>query len=398
MNKVITDEILRSVSPTVADTFRHWRSMLYDRVDFNMPQSRLHSYAHTERVLLHALNLASAIYGDNASQRPMEVLAHAALFHDTRRQDEYIDRGHGARGAVAYEEFCHRNKDMVYHPEAAYLMRYHDIDDSTGVEQIKAHFGKEADDVLKLYAIFKDADALDRGRLGSLGLDEKFLRTDAARANVSFANRLVAETVDPVFLQKIDRLVHSSVSRKMLLVIDPQVDFIDGTLPVPGAHEAMDHLALYIGDNEGMYKCKIVSADRHPYDHLSFRDNGGEWPRHCVHDSVGAAIWPAVLDALYSTAGDCHILHKGEKNDREEYSIFESEHAATAIQEIVSRNNITDIDICGLAGDICVLSSLRQGLEKLPGVRFNVLTDFSPSIDGGAALGAFIRDHLPAES
>ena len=127
---------------------------------------------------------------------------------------------------------------------------------------------------------------------------------------------------------------------------------------------------------------------------MSFCDNGGEWPRHCVHDTVGAAIWPAVFDALYSTAGDCRILHKGEATDREEYSIFDSSQAAAAIQETVGRCKITDIDICGLAGDVCVLSSLRQGRELLPEVRFNVLTDFSPSIDGGTALSAFIRDHL----
>lgn len=390
---VITDEILKTVSPAVADTFRRWQSLLYDRVDFNMPQSRLHSYAHTERVLLHALNLASAIYGDSGSL-PMEILAHAALFHDTRRQDEYLDRGHGARGAVAYGEFCKRNSDMVYHPEAAYLMRYHDIDDAIGRDRIVKELGDDADATLSLYAIFKDADALDRGRLGSLGLDEKYLRTDAARASVNFANRLVAETVDPVFLQKIDRLVRSSLSCRMLLVIDPQIDFIDGTLPVPGAREAMDILARYIADTEGTYKCKIVSADRHPYGHMSFSDNGGEWPHHCVHDTVGAAIWPSVFDALYSTAGDCRILHKGEQSDREEYSIFDCQQAAIEIQETVSRCKITDIDICGLAGDICVLSSLRQGRELLPEVRFHVLTDFSPSIDGGAALAAFIRDHL----
>lgn len=41
-------------------------------------------------------------------------------------------------------------------------MRYHDLDDSKGVEAIRKAFGKDADRVVRLYEIFKDADALDR--------------------------------------------------------------------------------------------------------------------------------------------------------------------------------------------------------------------------------------------
>ena len=51
---------------------------------------------------------------------------------------------------------------MTYHPETVYLMRYHDLDDSKCVEAIRKAFGKDADRVVRLYEIFKDADALDR--------------------------------------------------------------------------------------------------------------------------------------------------------------------------------------------------------------------------------------------
>lgn len=182
----------------------------------------------------------------------------------------------------------------------------------------------------------------------------------------------------------------STESGRMLLVIDPQIDFISGALPVPGAEAAMDALARHITTSDGMYRCKIITADRHPYRHLSFLDAGGQWPRHCVHDTVGAAILPAVFDAVYSTAGTSHVLHKGQSADREEYSIFQNEAAAREISRIVASENIGTIDICGLAGDVCVLSSLRDGIAQLPDIRFNVLTEFSPSLDGGDALRAFI--------
>ena len=76
----------------------------------------------------------------------------------------------------------------------------------------------------------------------------------------------------------------------MLLVVDPQIDFVSGSLPVPGAAEAMDSLATYILSNPQSYDLKIVTADNHPFNHSSFADAGGKWSRHCVRSSVGAAI------------------------------------------------------------------------------------------------------------
>lgn len=36
------------------------------------------------------------------------------------------------------------------------------------------------------------------------------------------------------------------MTNKILLIIDPQIDFINGTLPVPGAEGAMNSLADYV--------------------------------------------------------------------------------------------------------------------------------------------------------
>lgn len=182
--------------------------------------------------------------------------------------------------------------------------------------------------------------------------------------------------------------------RRLLLIIDPQVDFITGTLPVPGAEKAMDSLADYITVNSDTYTEIVITADRHPADHFSFAPQGGEWPVHCVHDSVGAAIWPRLYDAALVTGCPVTVLHKGERPDVEEYSIFQNTYSCAALAGIVERRGITHIDICGLAGDVCVLSSLGDGLRVLPGIRFGVLARYSPSLDGGKALETFITENL----
>lgn len=179
---------------------------------------------------------------------------------------------------------------------------------------------------------------------------------------------------------------------RLLLIIDPQVDFISGTLPVPGAEGAMDNLARYIADNDGRYVHKVVTADRHPFNHCSFIENGGEWPRHCVHDTIGAAIWPPLFPALYETSGQVTFLYKGEKSDEEEYSILKNPVTREQLLAIIRDNNIDSIDICGLAGDVCVLTTLIDAIHLLPKEMLNVLPQFSPSIDGGTKLTEAIKD------
>lgn len=201
----------------VGRLFVEQADFLYSQVNFNMPDSPLHAKAHCERVLLHALATGAEESGAD-DMEGLEILAHAAVFHDTRREDEYLDTGHGARAAVYYEQFCRESDGKVkFHPEAAYLMRYHDLDDKVGIEAIRRDFGPEgkyrghgtdkAPWVERLYAIFKDADALDRWRLGRWGLDVKYLRTPSARNRVNTAKALVTDTMDPQILAYYDKLI-----------------------------------------------------------------------------------------------------------------------------------------------------------------------------------------------
>ncbi len=40
----------------------------------------------------------------------------------------------------------------------------------------------------------------------------------------------------------------------MLVIVDPQNDFINGALPVPGAEKAMNDLAEYVKENGRKYR------------------------------------------------------------------------------------------------------------------------------------------------
>ena len=177
--------------------------------------------------------------------------------------------------------------------------------------------------------------------------------------------------------------------KKLLLIVDPQIDFITGTLPVAGAAKAMDALATYVKEQGNEYTVKIVTADWHPYHHSSFADEGGVWPRHCVQHSVGAAIWESLLVALNESKGGFTLLYKGDSIDKDEYSIMQNNASADILARLIKALKIEQIDICGLAGDICVLNTAKDLCAISAGMKVNVLEEFSPSLDDGSALREF---------
>lgn len=180
---------------------------------------------------------------------------------------------------------------------------------------------------------------------------------------------------------------------KLLMVVDSQIDFIGGSLSVNGAAEVMDALANYIHEYGGQYDYRIVTNDWHPLSHCSFKENGGTWPMHCVQYSMGAAIYPGLIEPLFDPKFVTKVLTKGNLPKVEEYSIFKNSTSASHIKLIMGLRNIQQIDLCGIAGDYCVLDTLKDGIELYGKDMFNVLMPYIASIDGGKALNDFINEN-----
>lgn len=176
--------------------------------------------------------------------------------------------------------------------------------------------------------------------------------------------------------------------RRMLLLVDPQIDFITGSLKVPGAKEAMAGLSAFLVNNDKRYSDIIITLDFHPWNHCSFQSSGGMWPKHCLAGSAGAAIWPVLNNALACSSARIHTELKGCAPDREEYSIFRNMEARKRLTGLFE--NTDEIELCGIAGDVCVLDTLKDGI-KLINRKFKLLKEFSPSIDGGRKLDNFAR-------
>jgi nicotinamidase/pyrazinamidase len=140
-----------------------------------------------------------------------------------------------------------------------------------------------------------------------------------------------------------------------LLIVDFQQDFIPpaGALAVPRGDEIAARLNELAADER--YSVVLATRDWHPADHGSFRERGGAWPRHCVQETEGAQLHPALdLDRIDA------ILDKGQRQDTDGYSAFESDE----LRQLLREQAVTAVTVVGLATDYCVLNTARDALRE----------------------------------
>ncbi|CDN54410.1 Nicotinamidase [Neorhizobium galegae bv. officinalis bv. officinalis str. HAMBI 1141] len=180
---------------------------------------------------------------------------------------------------------------------------------------------------------------------------------------------------------------------KALLLIDIQNGFCPGgNLPVAHGDEIVPVANQLI--EGGGYDVIVASQDWHPENHGSFasRHAGkkpfdmGElsgqpqvmWPDHCVQGTPDAEFHPDLnIDAVD------YIQQKGENPAVDSYSAFRDndQAATTGLAGYLRAQQVTELDLCGLATDYCVKFSALDAAEMLPGVKVRFIEDASRGID-----------------
>ncbi len=176
-----------------------------------------------------------------------------------------------------------------------------------------------------------------------------------------------------------------------LIIVDVQNDFADpkGSLSVRGAPEVIpviNHEAVLARSNGALL---VLTQDWHPAHTPHFKRDGGPWPVHCVVDSWGSDLHPA-LDVPEGTP----IVRKGS-NGEDGYSAFMMRDALTGkdvptmLHPLLQAAGVTDVVVVGVATDYCVRATALDALEL--GFGTTVLTDAIAAVnvhegDGERAL------------
>lgn len=156
-----------------------------------------------------------------------------------------------------------------------------------------------------------------------------------------------------------------------LIVVDLQPDFMPGgALACTDGDALVAPIAALLAERR--YRTVVATQDWHPANHASFASHyAGQqpfaqiqlhghpqtlWPDHCVQGSPGAVLHPGVD----WNAADL-VMRKGTRPLVDSYSAFRENHGpegsrpATGLAGWLRERGISEVHVCGLARDYCVL-------------------------------------------
>lgn len=156
------------------------------RPDGSDGSGSIHGVNHTLRVMVHAVEIAERV---DATPLERQAVLLAALWHDVGRTDDGRDDRHGEKSARKVLALgLHRGHPAAAVEIALYAVTYHSGPEEDGVAAARRLPDPGA--ALRVFQILKDADGLDRVRLGDL--DVRRLRLGPSPLQVPRARELLA--------------------------------------------------------------------------------------------------------------------------------------------------------------------------------------------------------------
>lgn len=171
--------------------------------------------------------------------------------------------------------------------------------------------------------------------------------------------------------------------KKILVIVDMQNDFVDGALGTPEAQAIVPKVADYIRTHADKDTVLLFTKDTHDIDYM-FTQEGKNLPvAHCIKDSHGWELAPAIQEALYDVRGKYHSF--------ESYFPYVSDHVvckpsfgsldlANLLYVLdddtgMQPGDIAEITLMGLCTGICVLSNAMLAKATLPEVPVRVVEE-----------------------
>jgi nicotinamidase-related amidase len=141
--------------------------------------------------------------------------------------------------------------------------------------------------------------------------------------------------------------------KKLLLVIDMQIDFITGSLGSPQAQKIVPAVKAKIEQYKQNGDKVILTRDTHGIDYYNTQEGRLLPVPHCVEGTKGHEITPEL------NFGGYYVYNKPS-------------FGSIALAEKIAAAQFDVIEICGLCTDICVVSNALILKARLPETRIIV--------------------------
>ncbi|MCL2697213.1 MAG: cysteine hydrolase [Oscillospiraceae bacterium] len=143
--------------------------------------------------------------------------------------------------------------------------------------------------------------------------------------------------------------------KKLLLVIDMQVDFITGSLGSPQAQKIVPAVKAKIEQYKQNGDKIILTRDTHDVDYYNTQEGRFLPVPHCILGTAGHEITPEL------NFGGYYVFNKPTFGSLE-------------LAEKIAGGGFDEIEICGLCTDICVVSNALILKARLPETKIIVDT------------------------
>ena len=141
-----------------------------------------------------------------------------------------------------------------------------------------------------------------------------------------------------------------------LILVDIQNDFCPGgALAVTEGDQIVPVVNRLIPE----FPLVISTMDWHPANHVSFKQQGGPWPPHCVQGTAGADIHPGL-----NISAAVNSFRKASSPEKDDYSEFEGrDDRGRGLDDFLKSRGVQRLYVAGLATDYCVLETVLDGIR-----------------------------------
>jgi len=199
--------------------------------------------------------------------------------------------------------------------------------------------------------------------------------------NVTHSPPSALNTIEEIFERSFAESEDITASRlqnnnqDVLIIVDYQNDFITGSMVLPNAEQLLKPLnqAISIAEKQGMLI--IFTRDWHSKDHLSFIENGGKWPQHCIANTFGSELHKELIMPKNKIVIDFGV---------DEISRGFSPYENKILGQLISSPSIRTVYVAGIALEHCVLATCLDTAKK--GKEVVALEDAIVSVGNGNEL------------
>ena len=155
--------------------------------------------------------------------------------------------------------------------------------------------------------------------------------------------------------------------KKVLVIVDMQMDFISGPL---GNRECQAAVAAVLKTiKEGNYDYTFATMDTHEENYLDTLEGKKLPVKHCIYTTEGWKIHPDIENALRQCK-DVELIQKPSFG-----SVKLGQKLGTIYEACMADNEELQIDFAGVCTGICVISNVMIAKAYCPEANIRVLAD-----------------------